>query len=152
MKPIKVDELAKDGDTVRTDWRLLLMECIRDPGKTTNKKLKRRVLNYTLLNDALYRRTIDNVLLKCLSEEQAKEVVREVHHGICGAHQSAHKLKRLLRRAEFYWPTMVDDCIKYQKGVRGVSMVREHTTSPCQCYEVNREVVAVYRLGTRLHW
>jgi hypothetical protein len=27
MKPIRVDESAKDGDTVRTDWRLSLMKC-----------------------------------------------------------------------------------------------------------------------------
>jgi hypothetical protein len=58
------------------------------------------------------------VLLKCLSEEQAKEVVREMHDGICGAHQSTHKMKWLLRRAAFYWPTMGDDCIKYQKGCK----------------------------------
>jgi hypothetical protein len=68
MKPIRVDESAKDGDTVLTDWRLLLMECITDPGKITDKKLKRQVLKYTPLDDALYRRTIDDVLLKCLSE------------------------------------------------------------------------------------
>jgi hypothetical protein len=116
MKPIRVDELAKDGDTVRTDWRLPLMECIRDPEKITKKKTKRQVLKYTSLDDALYRRTIDDVQRKCLSEEQAKEVVREAHDGICGAHQSAHKMKWLLRRVGFYWPTMEDDCIKYQKG------------------------------------
>jgi hypothetical protein len=73
-------------------------------------------LKYTSLDDALYRRTIDGVLLKCLSEEQAREAVRELHDGICGAHQSAHKMKSLLRREGFYWLTMVDDCIKYQKG------------------------------------
>jgi hypothetical protein len=69
MKPIRVDELAKDGDMVRTDWRLLLLECIRDPGKITDKKIKRQVLKYMSLDDPLYRRTIDSVLLKCLSEE-----------------------------------------------------------------------------------
>jgi hypothetical protein len=56
------------------------------------------------------------VLLKCLSEEQAKDAVREVHDGFCGTHQSAHKMKCLLRRVGFYWPTMLGDCIKYQKG------------------------------------
>jgi hypothetical protein len=92
------------------------MECIRDSGKITNKKLKWQVLKYTSLDDDLYQRTIDGVLLKCLGDEQTKEVVWEVHDGICGAHQSAHKMKWLLRRAGFYWPTMVVDCIKYQKG------------------------------------
>jgi hypothetical protein len=43
-------------------------------------------------------------------------VVQEVHDGICGAHQSAYKMKWLLRRVGFYWMTMMDDCIKYQKG------------------------------------
>jgi hypothetical protein len=41
-----------------------------------------------------------------------------MHDGICGAHQSTHKMKWLLRRAGFYWPTMGDDCIKYQKGCK----------------------------------
>jgi hypothetical protein len=115
-KPIRVDDSAKDGDTVWADWRLALMECIRNPGKIMDKKLKRQVLKYMSLDVDLYRRTTDGVLLKCLGDEQAKEAVREVHNGICGAHQSAYKMKWLLRRVGFYWPTMVDDCIKYQKG------------------------------------
>jgi hypothetical protein len=115
-KPIRVNDSAKDGDTVRVDWRLPLMECIRNPGKIMDKKLKRQVLKYTSLDDDLYRRTIDDMLLKCLSDEQANKAVRELHDGICGAHQLAYKMKWLLRRAGFYWLTMVNDCIKYQKG------------------------------------
>jgi hypothetical protein len=49
------------------------MECIRDPGKIMDKKHKRQVLKYTSLDGDLYRRTIDDVLLKCLGDEQAKE-------------------------------------------------------------------------------
>jgi hypothetical protein len=33
------------------------------------------------------------MLLKCLSEEEAKLIMDEVHEGICGAHQSAYKMK-----------------------------------------------------------
>jgi hypothetical protein len=128
IKPIRVDDSAKDGDTVRADWRLPLMECRRDPGNIMDKKLKWQVLKYTSLDGDLYQRTIDGVLLKCLGDEQAKEAVWEIHDGICGAHQLAYKMKWLLRRAGFYWPTMVDDCIKYQKGKQS-SMVWGHTTS-----------------------
>jgi hypothetical protein len=92
---------------------LPLLECIRDPGKTTYKKVKWQVLKYMSLDDDLYQRTIDGVLLKCLGEEQAKVAGRNVHDGNCGAHQSAYKMNCLLRRAGFYWPTMMDDCIKY---------------------------------------
>jgi hypothetical protein len=62
------------------------LEYIRDPGKTTDKKIKRQALKYMSLDDDLYRRTIDDVLLKCLGEEEVKVVVWEVHDGICGAH------------------------------------------------------------------
>jgi hypothetical protein len=74
------------------------------------------VLKYMSIDDELYRRTIDGVLVKCLGEAQAKVAVREVHDGICRAHQSAYKMNWLLRRAGFYWPTMMDDSVKYQKG------------------------------------
>jgi hypothetical protein len=91
------------------------LEYIRDPGKTTNKKIKPQVLMCMSIDDELYRRTIDGVLLKCLGEEQTKVAVWEVQDEICGAHQSAYKMNWLLRRAGFYWPTMMDDCVKYQK-------------------------------------
>jgi hypothetical protein len=96
MEPMKEYDLVKDGSMIWIDWRLPLLECIIDPRKTTDKKVKRQVLKYMLLDDDLYRRTIDNVLLKCLGEEQAKVVVREVHDGICGAHQLAYKMNWLL--------------------------------------------------------
>jgi hypothetical protein len=108
-EPMKEYDSVKGGDTIRTDWRLPLLECIKDPGKTKDKKVKRQVLKYTSLDDDLYRRTIDGVLLKCLGEEQPKVAVQEVHDG-------ASKINWLLWRAGFYWLTMMDDCIKYQKG------------------------------------
>jgi transposase InsO family protein len=95
-EPMKEYDSVKDGSMIWIDWRLPLLECIIDPRKTTDKKVKRQVLKYMLLDDDLYRRTIDNVLLKCLGEEQAKVVVREVHDGICGAHQLAYKMNWLL--------------------------------------------------------
>jgi hypothetical protein len=94
-KLIRVDDSAKDGDMIQADWRLVLTECIRDLSKITDKKLKWQVLKYMLLDDDLYRRSIDGMLLKCLGDEHAKEAVREVHDGICGAHQLAYKMKWL---------------------------------------------------------
>jgi hypothetical protein len=96
MEPMKVYDSVKDASRIRTDWRLPLLECIRDPRKIMDKKVKRQVLKYTSLDDNLYWRTIDSMLLKCLGEEQAKVAVREVHDGICGAHQSAYKMNWLL--------------------------------------------------------
>jgi hypothetical protein len=79
MEPMKEYDLVKGGGTIWIDWRVSLLECIRDLRKTTDKKVKRQVLKYTSLPDDLYRRTIDGTLLKCFGEEHAKVAVREDH-------------------------------------------------------------------------
>jgi hypothetical protein len=55
-----------------------------------------------MLDNTLYRRTIDSLLLKCLGSDQSKIAMGEVHEGTCGTHQSTHKMKWLLRFAGFY--------------------------------------------------
>jgi hypothetical protein len=40
MAPMKEDDLVKGGGMIRIDWRVPLLECIRDPGKTTDKRVK----------------------------------------------------------------------------------------------------------------
>jgi hypothetical protein len=69
-----------------------------------------------LHNDELYRRITEDLLLKCLGSDQARVAMREVHEGIYGTHQSALKMKWLLRRASFYWLTMMTNCFRYYKG------------------------------------
>jgi hypothetical protein len=68
------------------------------------------------MSDELYRRTVNDVLLKCLGPDNAILAMAEVHEGICGTHQSAPKMKWLLRRSGFYWPNMIADCFKSYKG------------------------------------
>ena len=68
-------------------------------------------------------KTIDGVLLKCLSQEEARVLMGEVHEEICGAHQSAYKMKWVIRRSGYFWPTILEDCFEYYKGCHG-----------CQCF------------------
>jgi hypothetical protein len=112
-------ESAEDNPNSRhahDDWRRVIQECIKDPSSTKDWKLHCQALRYTILDGKLYRRTVDGLLLKCLGDEQAKIAMGEVHEGLCGTHQSAHKMKWMLKRAGLFWPTMVGDCFKYFKG------------------------------------
>ena len=78
---------------------------------------------YVLLDDQLYYKTIDGALLKCLNQEEAKVLMGEVHEGICGAHQSAYKMKWIIHRTGYFWPTILEDCFEYYKGCQD-----------CQCF------------------
>lgn len=98
------------------DWRIPLVNYLKNPGQTRDRKIRRQALKYVLLDDELYRRRIDGLLLKCLGSDQSRVAMGEVHEGICGTHQSAHKMRWLLKRAGFYWPTMLDNCFRYYKG------------------------------------
>jgi hypothetical protein len=98
------------------DWRTPLLACLRDPSAKVDKSVRRSAFKYVLHNDELYRRTAEDLLLKCLGTDQARIAMGDVHGGICGTHQSAPKMKWLLHRASFYWRTMMTDCFRYYKG------------------------------------
>ena len=112
------DSAKKDDSIVSAeaqDWRVPLISYLRDPGRGAERNIRRLALKYVLIDDELYRQTAEDLLLKCLDSDQARVAMGEIHEGICGTHQSATKMKWLLRRAGFYWPTMLSDCFKYYK-------------------------------------
>jgi hypothetical protein len=83
------------------DWRTPLVYYLENPSHIADRKVRRQALKYVMLDNALYHRTLDGLLLKCLGSNQSKIAMGEVHDGICGTHQSAHKMKWLLRRVGF---------------------------------------------------
>jgi hypothetical protein len=93
-----------------------LLKYLHDSNAKINKGVRRSAFKYVLYNDELYQRTAKDLLLKCLGFNQERVATGEVHEGICCTHQSIPKIKWLLRRADFYWPTMMADCFCYYKG------------------------------------
>jgi len=52
-------------------------------------------------------------ILVCVSGEQCTRIMAELHEGICGSHIGDRALSLKAIRAEYYWPTMREDCIRY---------------------------------------
>ena len=117
-KPMVKDVDIEIATITADDWRYDVFNYLKNPSQSASRKLRYKALRYVLLDGELYYRTIDGVLLKCLSADQAKVVMGEVHEGICGTHQSAHKMKWFLRRVGYFWPTMLEDCFRYYKGCK----------------------------------
>jgi hypothetical protein len=113
--------LDKSSETMRADlddWRTPLVRYLENPDHIADRKIRRQALKYVMLNNTLYHRTIDSLLLKCLGLDQSRVALGEVHEDICGTHQSAHKMKWLLSRAGFYWPTVLNNYFRYYKGCK----------------------------------
>ena len=68
---------------------------------------------YVSLDDQLYYKIVNGVLLKYLSQEEARVLMGEVHEGICEAHQSAYKMKWVIHRSGYFWPTILEDYFEY---------------------------------------
>jgi ribonuclease HI len=113
-KVLLIDSADNEADT--SDWRTPIINYLRNPSIRTDKNIRRIAFKFVLMSDELYRRTVNDILLKCLGPGDAILAMAEVYEGICGTHQSTPKMKWWLRRSGFYWPNMVADCFKYYKG------------------------------------
>ena len=109
MEGVMALELAAD------DWRKEIIDYLKDPSKKVDRKIRFQAIKYVLLEEDLYYRTIDGVLLKCIDKEEAKVLMGEIHEGVCGSHQSAYKMKWVIRRNRYFWPTMLEDCFTYYR-------------------------------------
>jgi hypothetical protein len=113
-KVLLIDSAGNEADT--SDCRTPIINYLRNPSVRTDRNVWRAAFKYVLMSDGLYRRTVNDVLLKCLGPDDAILDMAKVHEGICGTHQSAPKMNWLLRISGFYWPNMIADCFKYYKG------------------------------------
>ncbi|KAG9450556.1 hypothetical protein H6P81_010521 [Aristolochia fimbriata] len=86
------------------DWREAITNFLRHD--TLPVDLRERVQicraapKYVFIHDVLYRRSYEDLLLRCLSKEEGSQVLKQMHGGICGAHQAGLKLHlQMLRGA-----------------------------------------------------
>ncbi|KAL0312867.1 UNVERIFIED_CONTAM: hypothetical protein Sradi_5686000 [Sesamum radiatum] len=73
-----------------SSWMGDFMNYLRD-GILPDDPIKAKRIKFKAASD-LYKRTIDDPLLKCLDEERAQYVLREVHEGSCGNHFGGRSL------------------------------------------------------------
>ena len=91
-----IQEVFND-EIVFDDWRSEIIDYFRNPSQKVSTKFRYKSIKYVLLDDQLYYKTIDGVLLKCLNQEDAKVLMGEVREEVCGAHQSSYKMKWIIR-------------------------------------------------------
>jgi hypothetical protein len=111
------DAPANENGSGEEDWRHALTEYNRDPNCSRDCKTRQQTLKYILVDGVLHRRMVEGLLLKCFGKEEVKIAMGEVHEGLCGAHQSAHKMRWMLRRVGVYWLTILRDCFMNSKQI-----------------------------------
>jgi len=47
--------------------------------------------------------------MKCVTLEEGKDILREIHEGVCGNHAASRTLVGKAYRSCFFWPTAISD-------------------------------------------
>jgi hypothetical protein len=105
--------------------------------KNLAEQLIRRAKSYVLVRDKLYRRgATSGVLMKCVPREEGKDILEEIHKGVCANHASSRMLASKAFRRAFYWPTALGDAEELVRRCQG-----------CQ-YFAKQQHVPAYKLVT----
>jgi hypothetical protein len=126
---------------IDVDWRQPLIDYIRKQkvpaDKNLAEQLVRRAKSYVLVGDKLYRRGATfGVLMKCVPREEGKDILEEIHKGVCGNHASSRTLVSKAFRRDFYWPTALSNADELVRRCQG-----------CQ-YFAKQQHVSAYKLVT----
>jgi hypothetical protein len=107
------------------DWRADIFNYFKDPARGAPKRIRYKAVKFILIGDDMFYRTLEGLLLNCLGPTEVNWLLHEVHEGACGTHQSSYKMKWLISRSGYYWPTMLEDSLKYYKGCQACQRFRK---------------------------
>ncbi|XP_074299223.1 uncharacterized protein LOC141630282 [Silene latifolia] len=101
------------------DWRVSYINWLRDRTLPKDRKeaqsFRIKASRYILIDNVLFRKSLDGPCLRCLNKEQAETVMQDVHGGECGNHAGGRSLSNKILRHGYFWPTMRMDAVNHAK-------------------------------------
>jgi hypothetical protein len=95
------------------DWRHPIIDSLNNAHHPDDEasvaKMAARARSYTIVGGQLYKKGVVHPLLKCISQDEGKELLSEIHSSSCGSHIGSRALSAKAIRQGFYWPTHVRD-------------------------------------------
>ncbi|KAL2234294.1 UNVERIFIED_CONTAM: hypothetical protein Sindi_1161600 [Sesamum indicum] len=125
---------------------LYLKEGILPKNPSQAKNLRIKATRFTMIESELYKRTADGPLLKCLNDEQAEYVLKEIHEGSCGNHSGARSLAQKVARQGYFWPTLMKDAKRLVQRCESCQRFSARIHSPATPMEPFEEAEAVARI------
>eukprot|EP00253_Pinus_taeda_P029811 PITA_29811 len=80
---------------------------------TKKGALRLKAKQYQLIDDVLFKRNNDSVLLRCLEKTESEKVLQELHDGPAGGHYAGDATTHKILRVGYYWPTLFKDSHSY---------------------------------------
>jgi hypothetical protein len=83
------------------------------------RRVARMAKSFILVDSELYKRAASGVLQRCVPIPQGRELLRDIHAGVCGHHAAPRTLVGNTFRQGFYCPTAVADASEIMRTCEG---------------------------------
>ena len=98
---MEIDEAPppRDWRTQYLDW---MIRGVLPSDRAQARRIARRAKSFVLIDDELYKRSPSGILQWCIPIPEGKELIRDIHAGICGHHAAPRTLVDNAFRQGFY--------------------------------------------------
>jgi transposase InsO family protein len=72
----------------------------------------------------------------CITQEEGRELLMEIHGGECGSHSSSRTLVGMAFRYGFYWPTALQDAAEMVKSCKACQFHAKQIHTPAQALQM----------------
>src|ERR1044071_8986643 len=83
---IKTKNQKRKAPTWTRPFLRFLIEGTLPQDVSEARRISRRSMAFTVINNQVYKRSITQILQKCIDEEDGKALLLEIHEGTCGHH------------------------------------------------------------------
>jgi hypothetical protein len=59
-----------------------IVDYLENPSRKVSRKLRYKAIKFVFLDERLFYKSLDGVLLQCLGQEEEKKMMSEVHDGL----------------------------------------------------------------------
>jgi hypothetical protein len=66
QEAFSMEVCALGGDLAEDDWRKEIVDYLEDPCRKVSRKLRYKAIKFVLLDESLFYKSLDGVLLRCL--------------------------------------------------------------------------------------
>jgi hypothetical protein len=130
----EADVMDIEPAPVKADWRdkyVAWMARGKLPSNRTEaRRIARMATSFALVDGELYKRAASGILQRCIPIPEGRELLRDIHAGICGHHAAPRTLVGNAFRQGFYWPTAVVDASEIVRACEGCQFYARKSNLP----------------------
>jgi hypothetical protein len=100
------------------------------------ERIVRLAKRYTVVEGDFYRHGANGILMRCITQEEGRELLTKIHGGECGSHSSSCTLVGKAFQHGFYWPTALQDAAEMVKSCKACQFHAKQIHTPAQALQM----------------